>query len=744
MATPLQLPQEVPIPGDLPKELQVSLRTLVEEFKHADGNAHERVSSECRVLEKYWKNIQDLIWDDASRDWVSASGVLQSSTSTPGDVDPTLLDKVVGIYRAYGEVFAAALSTALPSVRFFPDDADNPADISTAKAFSIISELVQKHNDAPLLFLRILYILYNQHFAAIYNTHSFDRSFGSIERNIIDIKPVTITTSTCPECGSELTPTDMQPVCELCGSEGPGIDIQSTEMQPYVRDVIELPKGREILEAYGPRNVRVPAYIKSLEQSPYLILETEHNVAFLSEVFPQLEDKLIRGGQEEGNKLKTDRKGRFEKGTESDVLTLTRVWFRSWAFNLIKDKEKKQQLKTQFPDGCYVAFVETEFAEAYPEKIDDHWTFIEDPFADKIHGEPRGKMVVPLQDMVNDLENLSIETILYNVPETYADPRVYNFKEAGQKENKPGSMTPARALDGQTLSAGFWQPSGATLSKEAGVFRDSLDKDSQFLLGIPPSVWGGPLGGGDRTLGEYQQSRAQALQRLSVIWKAINITWAKVMLKASKSYKDNLMEDEKLVKKEGDGFVNVWIRESELLGEVGQCEPESSENFPISWEQVRGIILELLNTNAPIVQSILQDPTNVGELSRTMGLSKFKTPGEDDRDKQLWEIAAILKGIPVQPEPEVDNNEMHVATIRSWANSAAGRETKMQNPQAYEMILMHLRIHLMVLQQQMMAELEQQAMMQSQPKQTGQKQPRNEEVQARPKGPGEAVGRKPE
>src|SRR5688572_31601438 len=98
--------------------------------------------------------------------------------------------------------------------------------------------------------------------------------------------------------------------------------------------------------------------------------------------------------------------------------------------------------------------------------------------------------------------------------------------------------------------------------------------------------------GGSDTASEYSMSRAQALQRLQIIYKMISFFWTDVESKAVKGYAKNMKTDEKIVKQQGkNSFVNVWIRKAEMNGEVGQVEPELSEQFPLAWSQKRDIIM---------------------------------------------------------------------------------------------------------------------------------------------------------
>jgi hypothetical protein len=380
----------------------------------------------------------------------------------------------------------------------------------------------------------------------------------------------------------------------------------------------------------------------------------------------------------------------------------------------MQNEEFRSYCRKNFQNGAYIASCDDQLLEMAEENMVEHWTFLKEPFSEYIHGDPRGKFLVPLQDMFNDVEMLAQETILHNIPEMYADGRVVNFKTYSEKEARPGQLNQATAPEGMNLSAGFFQPQGATLSKEVDLFLQRVQELAQFIVGAPPSIWGGTQEGGSGTLGEYQQSRAQAQQRLGVDWKMLNRWWAEIMTKCVKEYRDYMKQlsmqlrdpaySENFVQKNGEQYVNVWIHLEDLNGEVGEAEAESSDQFPVSWEQMRGLLFELFQVANPAIQGILTDPENIGAVRDILGIYKLKIPGEQDRDKQLVEIQQMLKGMPVMIEQFIENHQIHWLTINSWANSPSGRDAKLTNPMGYQLVLQHAMQHMMAIQGQMMAQ----------------------------------------
>jgi hypothetical protein len=685
----------------IPEVQAKALKALLEHYEEKDRETHESLAKDCAKYERYWRGMQDLVWDPVGKEWVSASGVLQSSRSK-SELEDALLEKVINIYRAYGESVIAALANTVPGVRFFPENAEDPADLATAKAYINLADKISRDNDADLLFIKALFTMWNQHFVTCYNTHAWDEKFGTLSHKSIEMVEQPVIKLLCPDCQNEYPPEQMEPPCPTCGSVNPPQEIEDIEEVPTVTKEITTPKGREILEVYGPRNVKLPPYISDLDESPYLILENEINGAYLAELYPNWLEELVAEDAQTNETARQEREPLAQFGQMLEVKTLKRVWFRPWAFNILK-KEEREALKKEYPNGVLMFYVEDYVLEAYEEDMDDHWTLVPDPLTHEVHGDPMGKPLVPIQDMVNDLESLSYETILAGVPEVFADTSVLNFKEYSKIEARPGQVIPAKGQDGVGLSGGFFQPHSANLSKETAEFRSQQDQNAQHVTGAFPSIYGGQLKG-DRTLGEYQQSRAQALQRLSLKWKFLNKWWAKTIKKACESFRTNMEVDEKFVSKEGDGYANVWIRQSEMTGRVADVFPEASDQFPMTWEQTRGVIMELLQIGDPFITSVLQAPENVDEFSKIFSLTKFKVPGAEQRYKQTFEIARIKQGQPVQADPILDDHQQHLSMLMAWAAGPEGREAQETNPPLYQAIMYHAQEHQMLMEQQLAAQ----------------------------------------
>lgn len=698
----------------------------VDLFEGEDKTVRDKQIRQWKETDFLWRGLHYRVWSELAKDWQTPSQVKELDPSL--DVDPTEYDRFINIFRAHGESIIAAMSATVPSTRFYPDDADNPSDIQTAKAYTDIEDLIRRHNHAEALFVEIFFKLCLQGMVFIYNYHSKSEAYGVNREPITEDQPFETTIKTCQNCGAELgeaegieqmMPDVAQPeICPECGMEDiPFAEQQSGMVEVQIGEKVT-PKGREFLDIYGPLNVKIPSWIKKLEDSPYLILETEVHVSRLRELYPE-------AYKDDGGDNSTESWARRPDDSHEDKMeTVKRCWLQPWAFNIIsKDETERDALKAQFPSGCYAVICRNKVLETFEESLIDHWTASESPISNFIHADPLLKPLIPVQDMKNELLDLTMQTIEHAVPQVFADPSVLNFNAYSKHNVRPGTVYPAKAKAGHNLEQSFYTLHTASLSKEVGAFDNELNQSGQFVTGAFPSIYGGTASGGSKTYAEYQKSNEQALQRLSLSWKMTNVAWAKAMGKAVKSFAQNLEADERFVRKEGTGFVNVWIKQAFLQGNIGMIEPEVSDQFPISWVQIRSFLMEMLGMNNEAVSAWLLNPNNLGVVSTAIGIKDLKIPGEADRNKQLAEIQELLASQPldqmtpsVMPE-EFDNAEIHMAVTVEWLNSYEAQMAKKTNPGGYMNVVLHAKMHQQLLmQQQMQMQAQQQTVQPLSPK----------------------------
>jgi hypothetical protein len=722
-----------------PKNLQDALIECIKKFTIEQKPLRELSLKEYKKYDYYWNSLQNYFWSDTARDWRPYEEGIASNPDL--NIDQDDIGRVINVYRAYGESIVAALSAAIPEVAFAPDDADNPDDISTAKAYSQISDLINRHNDAQVKLIQALFILFNQSFVACYNYYDESTEYGTKKVPIMQPTMQIQNELSCPQCGGPLDNLQMDSsgldFCPICNEYVSPI-ITPQEVEVLIPSYEDCPKSREIIELYGPLNVKIPFYASQQKNCPYLILEAEYHVSDAKDMFPWVADKIKSTKAWDSYEKWARQPSEVYVSSESDIVTIRRSWIRPSAYWMLTD-DLRLLCTEKFPNGAYIAMVDDVFAEAYDENIDDHWTITKSPISQYLHAPPLGRPLADIQDMTNDMFNVTYRTIKYGIPMTFADSNVIDWDNFRKSPSEPGQVYPAynRNPSAGGISGSFHTVQTASLSREVDLFTGQLEQAGQFVSGAFPSIYGGTLQGGGKTFKEYDASRSQALQRLGITWKMLNGWWKDWTYKACKEFARNMQTDEKYAVKNGNSYINVWIKKAELSGSIGDVEAETSDQFPVSMVQQRGLLLDLLQMGNPEINAILGDSQNIGNMSKLLTFNKLFVPGDDQRNKQLAENTQLsvsapvpsidqnpqsptygqpieISSIPIEP---IDNDQIHSETLGAFLVGEVGQYIKTSNPDAYRNLMLHLQEHQQRMQQVQQQQMQQQQMMILQQKQ---------------------------
>jgi hypothetical protein len=504
-------------------------------------------------------------------------------------------------------------------------------------------------------------------------------------------------------------------ICDECDFQGPPDREITTIQVPRIVGETEAPKSRECIEIFGPLDVFFPHYVKHQKHIPILVLKTDvhytyaqelfkDNVEFVDEISPseyELDERWARSHPE----------GLGED--EEDILTMRRVWIRSWVFNKYRRNNKPlyDELVRRYPNGCYAAIVCDKVASKEDDNMDDCWTISINPMSSHLIAKPLGAPLLPIQEMTNELLLLQLQSVEYGIPETFVEATAINWQKYNEQPAKPGMLYPAKALAGKGLKDSFETLQTAIFPKESIEYGAILEKHGQFVVGAFPSIYGGAMPGGGKTAAEYNMSRNQALQRLSIVWKFVSWWWAQTMSKSVYKFHQNLLNgktDDHFTKKNGTSWETIWINKEQLLGKVGLVEPEVANGFPESWAQKKDLIVQLIQFNNDYINQALFHPENVGMLAQALGMQNFYIPGEDDRNKQITEIAVLLQQEPLDEMGEqpsipideiLDNHQVELDACRSWMVSDVGLDSKQNNPLGYANVRAHAAQHYIMVQQ---------------------------------------------
>jgi predicted RNA-binding Zn-ribbon protein involved in translation (DUF1610 family) len=770
---------------NLTQELQDALKDIVKQCEDEDSFIRRAQVKTWKKYEEFWHGVQYLFWNERGQTWISpqsgAAPNLGFSNEEMEEIGP-FYDFVIDIFSAHGQSIISALSAQLPSVKFVPDDGTNDSDCDTAKTFDKIADLVARHNNEKLMFIKSLFFLWINGFVASYHYVDTDSKYGTYSVPIFENKE--IVTLSCPNCGEmlgnleednennkdnkenkeseasedseenkdleeslednektdetaedtsskkqgdEKDSTSPEQICPNCGQEIVPEKGQSQIIPLQVGDE-DKPKSRIKHEIYGSLFVKVPIY--AFNQAGcgycglYLDKPKDELIAALCYDGDKLDEDLSKKIESE-YMINDDRWARNEyqypAGTDIEqrpMTTLLQYWLRPSKFNLHKNYEMRKKLLKKFPKGCkYVAVGKNKvFINAVEEELDRRWTFGKAGLSTYIHADPLCRPLVPIQEMRNQLDNLIMDTIEHGIPSTFADSEVLDFDAYGKFEPLPGYMFKAKPRPGKTLGESFYTEQKASVPREVGSYRQMLDKDAQFTVGSFPSLYGGPSEGKSRTLGEYQQSRQQALQRLTLTWIHVADFYRRDMEQMSRMYAEMMIEDEHFTRIENGNYITVWIRKSQMQGKVGGVESEVSDAFPMTLQQKQMFLQKFIELNNPQINAALYAPENRKIIQGIFMMNELKMPGANQIYKQVVEINEMLKnqnqgpigpGISSVPiDPVVDDDAIHIAACKDFLVDDIGLDLKKQQPNVYADIIAHLMMHEKNLQLKTMTQFE--------------------------------------
>lgn len=691
--------------------LVAALKDLINTYRTEAIVARRHEIRRIRQARYFWQGLQNLYWDPGRGDWNLPHLVGDRGPAEEATDETPRYQYVQNIFQAYGLAFISVMSQDVPSVRFWPNSPNKSEDLSAAKAASDACELIEENNKVQELLSSIAYFLWTDGKVGSYTRYVVDgQRFGFKDQDQTELGTAKIgeDTYTCPNCGNQ-TGTDLQgSICQNCGTPM-NFKAAETVQVPEVTGTQRVPNGQEVIDIVGGLELNTPVWSREQIDFPYLQWQLEVPKAKLKSAYPQAADSI-----ESSTQLMADdvyaRASRLSLAQSlpythpgdalQSLVTFLRTWIRPWAFYELKDADIRDQLLALFPDGCYVAFAGDSYCESRNESLDDHWRVMHGMPGEGQNRPAIGSSLIDIQEQVNDYANIQAENYEFGIPPIFADPNVVDFDALGSTQAEPAAWYPATAKSGQALADGFFQPSPASVDGSMAEYSANLAGEvSQFLSGLFPAVFGGEMQN-VKTASGYAMARDQAMGRIGMIWRRLKQFYADTMMLAVDTFRKNRPEDVEVPQLgPNDQFDSKAIRLADLKGNI-QARPEADETFPRLKSQQRQVIQSLMESEDPEIASMLGHPANVGLIRSMLGLTDFTIPGENERNKQLWEIEQMLQGTPIDIDPLLDNHEVEFQECQRWANHMEeGGEAKIQNPQGFALVRQHAMEHQAVMMQ---------------------------------------------
>jgi len=683
--------------------------------------------------EEFWKGNHYPVWYERDFNWRRPFEFALENSRLE---DMPTYQYSINIYQSLGLSAMAKLAERIPKVRWFPEQASSEVDLSTAQGASKVSAYIEDKNKVKLVAIREAYLGWTEGIFGTWTRYVRNKyKYGVTKEPQIGSSTVMVNPDQfiCPDC-SDVTPSNttssafQTPECQNCGAQLDQTNYQAANYTdvPVIEGYTDVPNGGVKWSLYGGANICVMPYVHEFEDSGYLILQEEMSFAAVRSTWQDTADAIGPNESDAyGNTSDTDAYAKNARmrmmdapqpfgnqrsyaGSAKSFSTVKRCWFRPWYLWAHPSKLLRDKLLQAFPDGCYVAFADGQFLEAENRNVDDEWDLCYPMPGQGLYRPPMGGSTIPLNKQLDDGANIIAEHLDFgSSPPMFFDAQLINPVAIQEQPMRPGVWIPVMRQNGginKSLADLFHQPQFRLDPNIYGYGKSLLDM-AQFVSGVIPSLFGGPLVGND-TASAYQQSSNSAMGKFLLFWQSVKAHHASVLTKSVKCFQQYETEDKEIsITGESGDSIAQYIRLDEIQGHV-VARPESDEDFPATMGEVRQNIIDLIQYVPAIAQEILSNPENSPLLKRVLASDEFEMRSEVQRRKTYREIGQLLQGAPtfagmdplegeeqwipsVPPDVFVDDHNIVIATIQEWARKY-GNDVKKTNAPGYANVMARL------------------------------------------------------
>jgi len=212
-AVPLQTPEPGADPShlfglnnerleELRPDLVNALRELEVQYRQEGIVARRHEIRRIRQARLFWQGLQYAWWNPQDMTWHLPYESKSFDDSAASEMPRYQF--VTNLYQAFGLSFISVISQDVPATRFYPQSAQSIADITTARAASQVSELVEQNNRVQHLLTGVAFYLWTDGKIGGYVRYVADaQRFGSHDEPVIEehYVPLGEDKYVCPECG---------------------------------------------------------------------------------------------------------------------------------------------------------------------------------------------------------------------------------------------------------------------------------------------------------------------------------------------------------------------------------------------------------------------------------------------------------------------------------------------------------------------------------------------------------------
>lgn len=692
----------------LPTHYQDVARQMVQKIAQIDMFARIEEVKRAGEGRFYWRSMFDIYFDEANTIW-NCPGSQYGQDDDTGDIPLTY---GFNIYQAFGRGFITQVGVP-PSIKFI---AANPIGLNSNRVASSADALRKKieyQNGVDTLAEDVARYFWTDGRTCLYSRWVCDGArFGYEDQVHVDESP-----------------------------EGLGEGGDPPEKKP------RQPKGGELITPYGVLEVKVPINMRDRASFPFIQLSFEIDLNSAKSMYPHISAN-ISGGQPGPGEYNFDRTTRIATTQGIRLLTQTgdtvaqlptwqRTWIRPSFFASIDTEADRKFFESNFPDGMMVAFVGDTYAESRNESMDDHWEVCHPVRGDGQSTPASGYLIMAVQDCFNDLTDLQMETHMKAIPAIYGDKGLFDFAAISKTKAGPGAHFPTkRELEPEENINYkiFAEPVPDLPASAAQFYQGLMGPIPQFLTGIYPAGLG-DADPNNETKGGILALRDASRGQQGVAWKAFRHSWSRAMEQSIRigAYFRAANAEGGKIQISSPGNAETIVDLEDLHEGNFFCVPDGDESYPRTHEDRQiayNSLVQAATAGNMGAAAILAEPKNAIVLKDVLSIPGLVIPGADETEKQLGEIkqlmdeapipnidaqaqfaiatiAAKLTGKPAPPAPPIqvmfrpsvgidadfDNHVIEDKAGTDWINSPAGQQAKLEEPEGFMNVRLHLLMH---------------------------------------------------
>ena len=648
--------------------------------------------------------------------------------------------KETNVYLICADIIMASGTAGLPSVRFEPQNPTDAADLSASENSEKARLLIERNNKMLGLQADCWRYLWTDSIAFAYTRYVLDAQRFGYDHDVSD--------------DLSYLPESSQPVGTGGATGGEGEEAESSSPS-------RSPRGSEEISWYGTLEVKIPIQARCQAEIPYLQFSRERDITTMKSAYPNKADSITpsMAAAAESDYERLARTsimmGMRPSSMTSDSFTYNvteqRTWLRPEFFVEEEDETLREWLYDTFAGGLMTVICGQEVCEVRKESMDDHWTIVFSRPGDGTHRPALGQPLIPIQEKINDVMDLTHESTMHLIPRTWVDSERVDANALNDTKSKPKQYFKIKRAPGGTIQDNFFSEPPIDLGSWVMVYLQWLVGDlTQLLSGAYPAMSGGDTGAND-TMGGIATQRDQALGRIGLAWRNVKEGYAQIIRQAvqcAAKFRKGAMTGQ--IKSKSGAYQTLRINADDLKGNV-LCFPDTDENFPETHAMKKAAVQQIFQAAAtnPMFAAILSIPQNQRVARDYVALPEFTIPGSDAGEKQMGQImllldsepmpnpavmqaqqqigqtaaAAAMSGIPIPPEagqaaqqmlaqipPEISNPQFidvdvddqpaMITAIKSWANSQEGVRAKTEKPNGYKNVILLMKEREAVAQKQ--------------------------------------------